>query len=158
MECARNMIRADALLSSLLDPLEGLSMVNCGKLELGGRSRLPALKRVRGACQKSRDQTRKKDNMFLHSLASKTNHKLVRTHSAFIWCWDKPRATSDSLYSPQPRLGGSHHLSPYSILYVTLWEPHLNGTFSQDSQGEVPKLSRVGLPGLWELTSPGSNL
>jgi hypothetical protein len=26
----------DALLSSLLDPLEGLSMLNCGKLELGG--------------------------------------------------------------------------------------------------------------------------
>jgi hypothetical protein len=26
----------DALLSSLLDPLEGLSMVNCEKLELGG--------------------------------------------------------------------------------------------------------------------------
>jgi hypothetical protein len=25
----------DALLSSLLDPLEGLSMLNCGKLELG---------------------------------------------------------------------------------------------------------------------------
>ncbi len=40
----------DALLSSLLDPLEGLSMVNCGKWELGGRSRLPTLKGVRGAC------------------------------------------------------------------------------------------------------------
>jgi len=25
----------DALLSSLLDPLEGLSVLNCGKLELG---------------------------------------------------------------------------------------------------------------------------
>jgi hypothetical protein len=25
----------DALLSSLLDPLEGLGMLNCGKLELG---------------------------------------------------------------------------------------------------------------------------
>jgi len=29
-------LKYDALLSSLLDPLEGLSMVNCGKLELGG--------------------------------------------------------------------------------------------------------------------------
>ncbi len=36
----------DALPSSLLDPLEGLSMLNCGKLELEGR----ALKGVRGAC------------------------------------------------------------------------------------------------------------
>jgi len=28
-------IITDALLSSLLDPLEGLGMLNCGKLELG---------------------------------------------------------------------------------------------------------------------------
>jgi len=34
----------DTLLSSLLDPLEGLITLNCGKLELGSRSRLPALK------------------------------------------------------------------------------------------------------------------
>jgi len=37
-------------------------------------------------------------------------------------------------------------------------ESHPNGTFSRDSQGGVPKLSRVGLLGLWELISPGSNL
>jgi hypothetical protein len=40
----------DALLSPLLDPFENTSMLNCGKLELGGCSRLPTLKRVRGAC------------------------------------------------------------------------------------------------------------
>jgi len=95
--------------------------------------------------------------MLLHGLASKTNHKLVITHSAFIWCWDKPRATSNSLDSPWPGLEGSHHLPPYSILCVTLWEPHPNGTFSRDSQRGVLKLSRVGLPGLWELISPGSD-
>jgi hypothetical protein len=97
--------------------------------------------------------------MLLHDPASKTNPKLVRTHSASIWCWDKPRATLDSLDSPRPGLGGSHHLPPYSILYVTPREPHPNGTFfSKDSQGGVPKLSRVGLPGLWKLISLGSNL
>jgi hypothetical protein len=96
--------------------------------------------------------------MLLHGPTSKTNHKLVRTHSALIWCWDKPRATLDSLDSPRPRLGGSHHLHPYSIFYVTPREPHPNGIFSWDSQGGVPKLSRVGLPGLWELISPGSDL
>jgi len=96
--------------------------------------------------------------MLLHSLAFKTNPKLVRTHSALIWCWDKPRATLDSLDSPQPGLGGSHHLPPYSILCVTPREPHPNGTFSRDSQGRVSKLSRVELPGLWTLISPGSNL
>jgi hypothetical protein len=42
--------QVDAPLSSLLDPLEGLSMLNCGKLELKGRFRLPALKGVRRAC------------------------------------------------------------------------------------------------------------
>ncbi len=96
--------------------------------------------------------------MLLHGPASKTNHKLVRTHSAPSWCWDKPRATLDSLDSPWPGLGGSHHLPPYSILCVTPWEPHSNGTFSRDFQGEVPKLSRVELPGLWTLISLGSDL
>jgi len=90
--------------------------------------------------------------------ASKTNPKLVKTHFASIWCWDKPRATLDSLDSPRPGLGGSHHLPPYSILCSSLREPHPNGTFSRDSQGGVPKLSRVGLSRLWTLISPGSDL
>jgi len=42
-------------------------------------------------------------------------NKLVRTHSAPFWCWDKPRATLDSLDSPRPGLRGSHHLPPYSL-------------------------------------------
>jgi hypothetical protein len=42
--------RSDALLSPLLDPLEGLSMLNCGKLGLEGRSRLSALEGGRRAC------------------------------------------------------------------------------------------------------------
>jgi hypothetical protein len=96
--------------------------------------------------------------MLLHDPASKTNPKLVRTHSASIWCWDKPRATLDSLDSPWPGLGGSHHLPPYSILCVTLREPHPNGTFSRDSQGGVRKLFRVELPGLWTVISPGFDL
>jgi len=96
--------------------------------------------------------------MLLHGPTSKTNPKLVRTHSASIWCWDKPRATLDSLDSPRPGLGGSHHLPPYSILCITPREPHPNGTFSRDSQGGVPKLSRVEFLGLWTLISPGFDL
>jgi hypothetical protein len=96
--------------------------------------------------------------MLLHGPASKTNHKLVRTHYALIWCWDKPWVTLDSLYSPRPELRGSHHLPPYSILCVTPREPHPNDTFSRDSQGGVPKLSRVGFPGLWEFISPSFEL
>ncbi len=40
----------DAPLSPLLDPLKGLSRLNCGKLGLEGHSRLPALEKGRGAC------------------------------------------------------------------------------------------------------------
>jgi hypothetical protein len=43
-------LEIDAPQSPLLDPLEGLSMLNCKKLGLEGRSRLPALERGRGAC------------------------------------------------------------------------------------------------------------
>ncbi len=75
-----------------------------------------------------------------------------------FWCWDKPRATLDSLDSARPRLRGSHHLPPYSILCSSPRRIHLNGTFSRDSQGGVPKLSRVGLPGLWASITSCSNL
>jgi hypothetical protein len=64
----------------------------------------------------------------------------------------------DSLDSSRPGLGGSHHLPPYSILYVAPRRPHSNGFYSRDSQGGVPKLSRFGLLGLWELVTPGSDL
>ncbi len=81
--------------------------------------------------------------------ASKTNHKVLRTHSSSFWCWDKPRATLDSFDSPRPGLGGSHHLPLYSIFCVRPRRLHPNGIFSRDSQSGIPKLSRFGLPGLW---------
>jgi hypothetical protein len=59
------------------------------------------------------------------------------------------KGNSDSLDSPRPRLGGNHHLPPYSILYSSVRRLHPNGFFSQDSQSEVPKLSRFGLPRFW---------
>jgi hypothetical protein len=64
----------------------------------------------------------------------------------------------DSLDSPRPRLGGSHHLPPYSILCSATQRLHPNGTFSRDSQGGVPKLFRFGLPGLWASITSCSNL
>ncbi len=64
----------------------------------------------------------------------------------------------DSLDSPRPGLGGSHHLPLYSILCVAAPHPHPNGFYTQDSQGGVPGLSRFGLSKLWELTTPGSDL
>jgi hypothetical protein len=40
----------DALPSPRLNPLEGPTMLNCRKLGLGRRSRLPVVERGRGAC------------------------------------------------------------------------------------------------------------
>jgi len=73
-------------------------------------------------------------------------NKLVKIHSAPFWCSDKPWATLNSLDSPWPGLGGSHHLPPYSILCSS--PPHLHpyGSFSWDSQSGVLKLSWFGLP------------
>ncbi len=64
----------------------------------------------------------------------------------------------DSLDSPRPRLGGSHHLPPCSILCSSTWDLHPNGSFSRDSQSGVPKLSRFGLPRLWMLITPRPKL
>ncbi len=74
---------------------------------------------------------------------------MVKTHSAPFWCWDKSRATLDSLDSPRPGFGRSHHLPPYSILCSSPPHLHPNGSFSRDSQSGVLKLSRFGLSGLW---------
>ncbi len=49
------------------------------------------------------------------------------------------------------RIWGSHHLPPYSILCSSSLHLHPNGSFSQDSQSGVPKLSQFGLPKLWVL-------
>ncbi len=50
----------------------------------------------------------------------------------------------DSLDSPRPGLGGSHHLPPYSILYVAPPRPRSSDSLSRDSQSGVPKLSQFG--------------
>jgi hypothetical protein len=83
---------------------------------------------------------------------------LVSSHSRTPLVLGQATCNLDSLDSPRPGLGGSHHLPPYSILCSSPRRLHLNGTFSRDSQGGVPKLSRFGLPGLWELITPGSDL
>ncbi len=54
----------------------------------------------------------------------------------------------DSQDSPRPRLGGSHHLPPYSILCGCPWGPHPNGFLSRDSQVGVSKLPKLGFPRL----------
>ncbi len=81
--------------------------------------------------------------------ASKTNHKRVSSHSGSPLGVGTSHGHLDTLDSPRPRLRGSHHLPPYSIIYSSARRLHLNGSFSRDSQSGIPKLSQFGLPGLW---------
>ncbi len=89
---------------------------------------------------------------------SKPINKLVSSHSETLWVLGQATGNMDSLDSPWPGLGGSHHLPPHSILCVCSWHLHQNDFLSRDSQGGVPKLSQFRLLGLWELVTPSSNL
>ncbi len=89
---------------------------------------------------------------------SKPTNKLVSSHLESLLVLGQTTGNMDSLDSPRPRLGGSHHLPPYSIIYVCPQHLHPNDFLSQDSQGGVSKLSRFRLPGLWEFITPSSNL
>ncbi len=142
---------SDALPSPGLNPLEGPTMLSCGKLGLGRRSRLPTLERGRGACQKSQDQTRKRDQQIKLESASKTNHTGVSSHSGTPLGVGTSHGHFGPQDSPRPGLGGSHHLPPYSILCSSPLRLHPNGSFSRDSQVGVLKLSK-NCPG-W---SPGT--
>jgi hypothetical protein len=149
--------------SSLLDP-KWVQL--CGKAEVTGtwcRSQLPALKGGgagggEGRAESSGIKLGRGTLLIYSVLHPKPTTSWLETHSAPFWCWDKPWATLDSLDSPRPGLGGSHHLPPYSILCVAPPHPHPNDFYSRDSQGGVLRLSQFGLPKLWEVTTPGSNL
>jgi hypothetical protein len=87
--------------------------------------------------------------MISHKSASKTNHKRVSSHSGTPLGVRTSHRHLDSLDSPRPELGGSHHLPPYNILCSSPLRLHLNGIFFRDSQSGVPKLCRFTLPGFW---------
>ncbi len=58
------------------------------------------------------------------------------------------RATgnTDIQDSPRPRLGGSHHLPPYSILYTSPRSPHPNGFSLSGLLRGSPKIAPTGTP------------
>jgi hypothetical protein len=92
------------------------------------------------------------------NLHPKTNHKRVSSHSGTPLGIRTSHGHFGLLDSPRPELGGSHHLPPYNILCSSLPRLHPNGLFFQDSQVGVPKLSRVGIMGLWTATAPRPEL
>jgi hypothetical protein len=81
----------------------------------------------------------------------KLNNKLDSVQLEHLRCTNEPRANTNSQDSPRPKLGGSHHLSPYKILCAWPWDHHSNVILSQDSQMWVPKFPKLGLPRLWRL-------
>ncbi len=89
---------------------------------------------------------------------SKPTNKLVSSHSESLLVLGQVTSNTNSLDSPWPEFEGSHHLPPYSILYVAPQHPHSNGFQSRDSQGGISKLSQFGLPRFWELITPSSDL
>jgi hypothetical protein len=64
----------------------------------------------------------------------------------------------DSKDSPQPELGGNHHLPPYSILCAWPRGQHPNVMLSRDSQVGVPKFPKLGLLQLWRPITLCANL
>jgi len=83
-------------------------------------------------------------NLFTQSDLHPTNHNLVNTMLQHLWCQDKPQATLDSQDSPRPKLKGSHHLPPYSILCASSQGPHPNGLFVLGFRKGSPETTKVG--------------
>ncbi len=89
------------------------------------------------------DGTRKNDkHLITHTNLHKPNNKLVSAQLKHFWCQAKPQATSDSQDSSRPRLGGSHHLPPYSIFFSSSRGPYPNGI----CPGTPIKFPKLGLP------------
>jgi hypothetical protein len=63
---------------------------------------------------------------------------------------NKPLANTNSQDSPWPKLGGNHHLLPYSILCACPWGQHPNVILSQDSQVGVLKFPNLGFSQFWK--------
>jgi len=56
----------------------------------------------------------------------------------------------DTQDSPWPRLGGSHHLPPYSILYTSPHGPHPKWLFVPGLPSGSPEITQIGTPAILE--------
>jgi len=74
------------------------------------------------------------------------------------WVLGQATGTLDHETHHGPDLGEATTFPPFSILCVSPWRLHPNGTFCWDSRNGVPKSSRVGVPGLWTATAPRPKL
>jgi len=89
---------------------------------------------------------------------NKPTNKLVNSHSGALLVLGQAMGNPKLTWLTTAWTRGSHHLPPYSILCASPLHLHPNGTFSQDSQSGVPKLSWFGLSRLWAFITFCSNL
>jgi hypothetical protein len=101
----------------------GVCFLACSILEVEGRVGVPrwGLKWVI-------------NKLIIYMNLHKLNNKLVSAWFKHFWCMDESRAHTDSQDSPRPKLGGSHHLPPYSIICAWPWGLHPNVILFWDSQ------------------------
>jgi hypothetical protein len=94
----------------------------------------------------------------IHTDLHKPNNKLVSAWLKHFWCTDEPRTNTNSQDSPWPRLVGSPHLPPYSIICAWPWDQHPNVILFQDSQVRILKFPKLGLLQLWRPITLCENL
>ncbi len=97
-------------------------------------------------------------NSITHLDLHKSNNMLVSVQLEHFWCTDKPQTNTISQDSPRPRLGGNHHLPPYSIFCAWPRDQHPNVILSRDCQVGVSKFPKLGLPQLWRPITLCANL
>jgi len=71
---------------------------------------------------------------------------------------DEPRAYMDSQNSPPFKLGGSHHLPLYNILYDWPWGLYSNVIFLGTFKFRVPNFLKLGLSPFWKLIISCENI
>jgi hypothetical protein len=122
------------------------------RLELGARSRLPALEGGKRGVLEVPGKTRKSGQALLTHTGLHTTHTKWLVLSWSTFGAGTTMGNTDTQDSPRPGLGGSHHLPPYSIFCDAPRRLHPNDSFSRDSRDSRPgvlKSRPAGLSGLW---------
>jgi hypothetical protein len=97
-----------------------------------------------------RDGTRKNDkHLFTHINLHKTKQQVGECIVGTLLVLRRTTGKFRFTRLTMARIGGSHHLPRYIILFASPPGPHPNGILSWDSQMGVPKLPKLGLPRLW---------
>jgi len=106
----------DAPPHSLKDSNVSLKVKTTEEERIGVRSLTHNTSRVEGCVEAlGWGLSKATSKSIIHMGLHKPNNKLVNAWLEHFWCMDKPHAyanSQDSQDSPQPKFGGSHHLSP----------------------------------------------